>query len=834
MTRLRLAFRVLRKSPFVTAVAVLSLALGIGANAAIFSLFDQIMLRSLPVEAPERLVNLAAPGPKPGMTSCSMSGSCENVFSYPMFRDLERESPGFAGIAAHRSFGANFSVDGATTSGTGMLVSGRYFEVLGLQPALGRLLGPGDDTSIGGDYVAVLSHRYWANDLGADQDVLNRTIMVNGQPLTIVGVAPPDFDGTTIGERPRVFVPLTMTNLMVPGWDFFERRTAYFLYLFARLPSGGGMEQALSEANALYGSILNEVEVPLQEAMTAQNLERFRARQILGEPGRRGQSNMNREAQAPLILLFTVTGIVLLIACANIANLLLARGASRGTEMALRSALGGGRTQIVGQLLTESVLLAVMGGVASLLVANWTLHLIGSFLPPEASQVLTLTLDPRAVLFAGALAVGTGLVFGLYPALQATRPDLAGVFRASSGQASGGRGAHRFRSAMVTAQFALSVALLAAAGLFIRSLANVSRVDLGLDTENVVMFSLSPSFNGYEREEAVDLFQRTEQALAALPGVTSVSSALVPAVGGSSWGTSVSVEGFHWEPGVDAGSRYNAVGADYLATLGMSLLGGREFTTSDVDGAPKVAIVNEAFTRKFGLDGRSAIGKYMAVNGSNEDDLDIQIVGLAKDAAYSEVKDPAPPLFFLPYAQAEGIPRLTFYAKTRNDPSQVMAAVQDLVEGIDPNLPVDELKTLEEQVDENVFLDRMIGTLTAGFAGIATLLAAVGLYGVLAYTVEQRTREIGVRMALGAGTRRVRSMVLAQVARMAMIGGVIGLVGAYFLGRGAQSLLFEVEGTDPLILAAVVVLLAGVALGAGYLPALRASRVHPMEALRYE
>ncbi|MGD2045663.1 MAG: ABC transporter permease [Gemmatimonadota bacterium] len=834
MTRVRHAFRTLAKSPFVTAVAVLSLALGIGANAAIFSLFDQVMLRGLPVENPDRLVNLEAPGPKPGSTSCNQAGGCDEVFSYPMFRDLERDGAGFAGLAAHRTFGANIALDGQTTSGDGVLVSGGYFRTLGMQPALGRLIGPDDDRQIGANPVAVLSHRYWANDLGADPGVLDRTIVVNGQPLTVIGVAAPGFDGTTFGVQPRVFVPLTMTHLVVPGWDRYERRTAYYYYVFGRLRPGGTMEQALSEANSLYSSIINEVEVPLQESMTEQTMERFRAKQILGQPGRLGQSSVNQEARAPLILLAMITGFVLLIACANIANLLLAKGASRGQEMALRSALGGGRRQLLAQLLTESMILALLGGLLSLLVAYWTLHLIASFLPPEAVQSFTFGIDPSVMLFTAALAVGTGLVFGLYPALQATRSDLIGAIRASTGQASGGRKAQRGRKALVTFQFAMSLALLAASGLFLKSLLNVSRVDLGIRTENLATFRLSPSLNGYDQPDSKELFRRTEQALASVPGVSSVSSAMVPAIGGSNWGTAVSVEGFAWEPGVDAGSRYNAVGAGYFTTLGMPLLAGREFTDSDVDGAPRVAVVNEAFARKFGLDGRGAIGKYMATDDQDAEELDIQIVGLVQDAAYSSVKDPVPPLFFLPYAQADGVPSLTFYARTAVDPSQVMGAVPELVEALDPNLPVTELKTLQTQIDESVFLDRMISVLTAGFAVLATLLAAVGLYGVLAFTVAQRTREFGVRMALGAGGSRVRRMVLAQVGGMALVGGLLGLAGAYALSRVSQSLLFEVEGTDPWVLAMVGVVLALVALGAGYVPALRASRVDPMEALRYE
>ncbi|HSH75425.1 MAG TPA: ABC transporter permease, partial [Longimicrobiales bacterium] len=794
----------------------------------------ETLLQALPVHAPEELVNLAAPGPKPGSQSCNQAGSCDEVFSYPMFRDLEREGAGFAGVAAHRTFGANLALDGRTLSGEGMLVSGSYFGVLGVQPALGRLVGPADDEEVGAHYVAVLGHSYWETELGADPAVLDRTIVVNGQPLTVIGVAAPGFDGTTVGVRPNVYVPLTMTARLIPGWDHFENRRAYFFYLFARLRPEGSIEQARAEANTLYSSILNEVELPLQESMTEQTLERFRARELLVEPGPRGQSTTMREARTPLILLLTITGLVLLIACANIANLLLARGASRGPEIALRRALGGSRVQVVTQLLTESVLLALLGGVASLGFARWTLHLIGSMVPPEATRTLELGLEPRMVLFAAALSIGTGILFGLYPAIHGTRPDLIAALRVSSTQPSGSRAAQRYRNGLVTAQFALSLALLVGAGLFIRSLIEVSRVDLGIRTDRIVTFSISPSLNGYETERSQALFLRTEEGLAAVPGVSGVSAALVPVLSGSSWGTSVSVEGFAWEPGVDAGSRFNEVGAGYFATLGIPLLAGREFTESDVLGAPGVAIVNEAFTRKFNLNGREAVGKFMAANGGGREELDLEIVGVVQDAKYNDVKEPVPPLFFRPYMQDEGLGFLTFYVRTATEPSQVVRRIPEVVHALDPNLPVDNIKTLEEQIRENVFLDRLIGTLSAGFAVLATLLAAVGLYGVLAYTVAQRTREIGLRMALGAGERGVRRIILAQVGRMTLVGGALGLIGAYYLGRGAQALLYEMEGHDPWTFAAVALLLVGVAFSAAYLPARRASRVDPMEALRYE
>ncbi len=834
MTTLALAVRSLLKSPFVTTVAVLSLALGIGANSAIFSLFDQLLLRSLPVEAPERLVKLSAPGPKPGSSSCNQAGDCQQIFSYAMFRDLERSGVGLEGIAAHRLFGANIALEGQPISTQSMLVSGGYFTLLGLEPAIGRLIGPADDETIGAHPVVVLTHAYWTNELGADPGVLGRDLVVNGQPFTIIGVAPAGFRGTTAGTVPRIFIPLTMAATMFRGWNEFDDRRAYYFYVFGRLRDGGSIEQASAEINTLYGSIINEVEVPLQTQMTAEDLERFKVKQVGIEPAPRGQSEMNREARTPLLLLFTITAFVLLIACANIANLLLARGATRAQEISVRSALGGSRRRLVGQLLAESLVLAAIGGLASIVVARWTLGVVGSWLPPQASQWMSLGLEPRMLLFAGALAIGTGVLFGLYPALHWTRPDLIAALRVNSAQPGASRSAQRYRSALVTAQFALSMTMLVGAGLFIRSLDAVSRVELGIRTENMVTFEIAPELNGYEPERSQEIFRETEQALASIPGVVAVSAGLVPLIGGSNWATDVSVEGFAWEPGVDDGSRYNMVGPGYFTTVGIPLLAGREFTDTDVLGAPKVAVVNETFARKFNLNGRDAVGKRMSTDGGGETNLDIEIVGLVQDAKYSDVKSAIPPLFFLPYRQDERVGFLTFYTRTTVDPSDVMRAVPEVVSRVDSRLPVENMKTLEQEIRDNVFLDRMIGTLSSAFAALATILAAIGLYGVLAFTVAERTREIGVRMALGAGGSRVRRMILGQVGRIVVVGCVLGGIGAYYLGSTAEALLFEVQGRDPLVLVGVAVLLAAVALAAGYLPARRASRVDPMVALRSE
>jgi predicted permease len=438
------------------------------------------------------------------------------------------------------------------------------------------------------------------------------------------------------------------------------------------------------------------------------------------------------------------------------------------------------------------------------------------------------------ILFAAALTLGTGLLFGLFPALHSTRPDLASALKGQSGQPGGSRSAARFRTSLATFQIALSMALLAASGLFIRSLVNVSRVDLGLNATNVVTFGLSPRLNAYTPERSRALFERLEEELGAVPGVRGVTASLVPLLADSNWGRDVGVEGFEKGPDTDANASYNEIGPDYFRTIGSRLLSGREFTVADAAGAPKVAIVNEAFAKKFNL-GRDAVGKRMSSGGGEgKRELDTEIVGLVRNTKYSKVKEPVPPVFYTPYRQDDDLGFITFYVGTALDPGPFLATIPKVVSKLDPNLPVESLRTLTQQIRENVFVDRIITVLSTGFAVLATLLAAIGLYGVLAYTIAQRTREIGVRMALGAAPGRVRAMVLKQVGVMAAIGGTMGLAAAVALGRAAQSMLFELQGHDPVVLAGAVVVLGLVAFAAGLIPAHRASQVDPIRALRYE
>jgi predicted permease len=819
------------KTPFVTLVAIASLALGIGANAAIFSMFDQILWRPLPVHSPSELVNLSAPGPKPGSQSANEAGDSDDVFSYPMFRDLQRTQRCFTGIAAHRSFGANLAYRGQTSSGSGMLVSGNYFPLLGLQPAAGRLLTPDDDRNAGAHFVVVLGHDYWRTRFDADPGVVNGTLVVNGQAMTIVGVAPPGFRGTTLGTDPEVFVPISMREAMTPGWKGLDSRQNYWAYLFARLKTGVSMAQARAAINMPYHGIVNDVEAPMQKGMSEQTMTRFRAKAITLADGARGQSSIRGSAAAPLTLLLGVTAFVLLIACANIANLLLARSAARATEMAVRLSIGASRSQLLGQLLTESCLLGVFGAAAGLLVARWTLGLISSLLPSDAGAVFTPGLDGRVLLFAAGLAIGTGVLFGLFPALHSTRPDLVTALKGTAGQSSGTRTAARFRWALATAQIAISMALLVSAGLFMKSLANISRVDLGLKPDRLIAFWLSPDLNGYTSEQARSLYERLEDNVAATPGVSSMAASMVPLLADDNYGTNVSVEGFSAGPDTDTVAMFNEVGPGYFRTLGIPILLGREFTRDDALSRPKVAVVNEAFANKFNL-GRDAVGKHMRRGSGGA--LDVEIVGLVQNSKYSDVKRPVPPIFCMPYRQDAAVGSMTFYVRTAGPEEQLLGTIPAIVRQLDRNLPVNHLGTMRAQVRENVFVDRLIGTLSTSFAILATLLAAVGLYGVLSYTITQRTREIGLRIAVGADPARVRRLVLGQVARMALVGGVIGLGGAALLGHAARSMLYELGAQDPIVFIASAAALTLVAFGAGLIPAQRASRIDPIKALRYE
>jgi predicted permease len=564
-------------------------------------------------------------------------------------------------------------------------------------------------------------------------------------------------------------------------------------------------------------------------------MARFRTKPILLAPGGRGQSSVPDQAKTPLRLLLGVTAFVLLIACANIANLLLARSTARAGEMAIRLSIGASRARLIGQLLTESLLLAALGGIAGLVVAQWTLMLVISLLPPELQHTITFSMSGTVILFGIGLTFATGLLFGLFPALHSTRPDLVSTLKSQAGQPSGAKGAARARLALATSQIALAMMLLASSGFFVKSLVNVSRIDLGIKVDHVATFGLSPDLNGYSSDRARVFFQHLEDELRAAPGITAVTLSTVAILTGHNTSRGIAVQGFQAGPDTDSGSRYNRVGPGYFSALGIPLVAGRELTDADTLSSAKVALVNQTFAKKFGL-GNDAVGKLMgwAPGEGYRSKLDTTIVGVVEDAKYSDVKQQVPPQFFVPYRQSRGLGAMHVYVRTSGDVAQAASTITAVVKRLDPNLPIEELETLPDQVRNNTYLDRMITTLSAAFALLATLLAAIGLYGVLAYTVAQRTREIGLRMALGAAPDRVRGMVLGQVAIMTLVGAFVGLGGALAVGKAAQSMLFQMTGADPAVLALSAVALALVALGAGFIPAHRASRVDPMRALKYE
>jgi predicted permease len=832
MNAIRYALRQLRLRPGLSIVVILMLALGIGATTAMFSLYHQILVRPLPVPDPDRVVNLSAPGPKGGVYRDLAIFDPDAQFSYEMFRDLEREQTVFTGIAAHTDQIMNLSFRDQPSYGRGWLVSGSYFGVLNLEPALGRLIGPQDEPQVGESAVVVLSHDYWRSRFGADPGVLGETLTVNGQALEIIGVAPEGFTGTTLGTRALVFVPLTLRWLMNPTFGpYRENRQSNWAYLFARLAPGITMERAAAELNVIYSGILNEVEAPLlsQSQMPPEMLEQFRGRQITLSPGARGQSPIPGTAGRPLALLLGVTALLLLIVCVNIANLLLARVASRSGEMAIRTSIGASRGRLVRHLLAESFVLIAIGGLASLAVAVLIVRLVTGLLPQNLAAGLAPELSGAAMMFAAGASLLTVLVFGLVPAWSASGTDASEVMKAHATRSSSSRSAVRFRGALTTTQIAFSLVLLVLAGLFTRSLMNVNGEDLGLAVDSIASFSITPHLNAYDSEQLANLYDRLEETLAAQPGVIAVGSSGIAILYDFSLGGNLSVEGFEPTPGVNTGVAYSMVGTGFFDALGIPLLAGRAFTDRDAPGSPQVAIVNESFARQFDLD--NPIGARVGGGGN----YPIEIVGLIADAKHASVKGETPALIYLPRLQAAGgIQAMWYYVRAGVDPDALLTTIPRVVAEVDPDVPVAVLETLRDRVEQNVYIDRMLSMLSVGFAALATLLAGIGLYGVLAYNVTQRTHELGLRLALGAAPVKLRAMVLRQVGAMALLGGAIGLVAALVLGRIAETLLFGLSGWNPAVIAASAAVLAAVVFAGSWLPARRASSIAPMQALRHE
>ncbi|MBZ5625981.1 MAG: ABC transporter permease [Acidobacteriia bacterium] len=830
MARIRYALRSLAKAPLLSLVVILSLGLGIGANTAIFSLLHQVVLSSLPVEKPQELVLLTSPGDfKGGRSSTNNSGNMDYIFSYPFFRDLEKQAQAVSGLAGFRDLGANLAFRSQTVTGSLLVVSGGYFPLLGVKPLLGRAIAPEDDRAGGGNAVAVLSYGYWKDKLGGQLDALNQPIRINGQVFTIVGVAPKGFNGTTLGQDPDAYVPLSFKPLLTPNWNGTDRYDDYWMYLLARLKPGITRVQAEAALNGPYLAMGEEM--AKTQHWREPRVQRLRQSRLTLRDGQQGNSSVRDSGRTPLLILMCATALVLLIAMANAANLLLARSAQRKRELAIRAAMGAGRGDLMCQLLTEALLLAFAGGVAGIFLGSATLKLLLYEISGDSPiYSLTSQLDWPVLLFAVAVSIATGLLFGLYPSWEASRASLGSTLKDESGQASSTRGTALVRKVLVCAQVTISAVLLIPTGGFLRSLVNLMHVDLGISTENVVGFSISPALNGYKPEQIGALFERVEHELAAIPGVRGVAAAMVPLIAGNNWGNDVRIEGAPRDGNSDRHSMFNEIGPGYFGKMGTPLIAGREFTESDNLAAPKVAIVNQQFVKSL-LDGRNPIGVKFSGGGGTPD---IEIVGVVKNSHYSGVKQDPPNLYYTPWRQDKKLNSLGFYVRSALPAGQTIPQVRRTMASIDHDLPAENLRTLDDQIKLNIQSERLVLQLAAAFAILATVLAMLGLYGVMAHSVTRRTREIGIRMALGAAPGRIRRMVMRELLWILGIGLVTGVPAALALSRLTESQLYGVKAYDALVVVGAAMALTATAIASGYLPARRASRVSPLTALRYE
>jgi putative ABC transport system permease protein len=826
----RYGLRMLAKNPGFSVVAVLTLALGIGANTAIFSLTDQVLLRRLPVAHPDQLVVLSSPGPNPGRTWAD--GDPAASFSYLQYKDIRDRNDAFTSLLARFALSVSVAGQGQSELANGELVSGNYFETLGVQPALGRVFNAQDETAPDANSLAVLSYGYWKRHFGSDPAVLNKQLVVNGTSLTIVGVARAGFAGVQVGQTPDIFIPITMKAQVTPNDNGLADRTNHWIAVIGRLKPGMSVKQAEASLVPGFRAILASESTQLK--MSPPNQRKFLDRRILLAPGAHGRPILQKDAGEPLLILAAMVGLVLLIACANLASLLVARGEARQREIAVRLAMGASRWRLMRQLLTENLLLGVAGGAAGLALASWMLSGFVAAIPESIGALgLEAKLDYRLLAFAAALSIFTAILFGFTPALRATRADLQSTLKDQGANTSGGKSNVRLRKWLMVSQVALTAVLLAGAGFFGQSLMNLKHENLGLRADHVIEFSIAPELNRYSPPQTIAAGNRIRDAIAALQGVQSVSAARVPVLAQSSAGLNITAEGYSAKEDEDTDVAENWVGPNYFATLGTPLLAGREFRESDSAKSPKVAVINETFARRF-FAGRNPIGMRIAFGAGNGVHPDIEIVGVVKNSKHMDVRSEIRPFLYTPYAQSTDLGQLTFYVRTAADPLAMAATLRKTVETFDPSLPVFQLKALTEQVDEIVFSDRLLTFFSLCLALLAALLAAVGLYGVMAYVVARRTREIGIRMALGATQTNVSWLVLREVIRMSAAGLAAGLVAAYAIGRLIESQLFGVKASEPAVFLVAASVLASVALVAGWLPAHQAASVDPMIALRHE
>jgi predicted permease len=837
------ALRTLRRSRGFAVVAALTLALGIGANTAIFTLLDQVLLRLLPVKNPQQLVLLTTRGKHYGN---NWGG---NAISYPMYRDFQDHNEVFSGMFCRFPQPVSMTYGGQAERTLGELVSGTYFGVLGVGTVLGRAIGPEDDRVPDGHPVVVLSYDYWKGRFGGDPQIVGKTLLVNNYQMAVIGVSQPGFDGVELGSSTKIFIPVMMEKEIIIGpMKFLTDRRSRWVNAFGRLKPGVTEEKAKASLQPFMHSMLEqEVKEAAFRNASAYDREEFLKSWIDVLPGSQGRASLRRELRTPLWVLMATTGMVLLIACANIANLLLARATGRQKEIAVRLAMGATRGRIVGQLLIETLSLSALGGVLGLALAFWAdKALLALYLPSDSGNLkISTTPDLRILLFTLAVTVATGLVFGLAPALQSTRPDVGRTLKDQAGAVVGG-GHGRLRNALVVTQVALSLLLLIGAGLFLRSLKNLSNLGPGFPAERLLAFNIDPSLNGYTPQRLNGFYQQLTDSLGTIPGVKSVSVASMRIMEDNEWDSGMTAEGYAPTKPDDHPQAYmNQIGPGYFATLGVPIIAGRDFrltdnrvvkranATDDFDTTPTTIIINEKLAKRF-FAGRNPVGMHLGFGTDPGTPTDMEIIGVVKDIKYTNLRDEIPIQAYVPYMNSPYLGGMTIYARTLGEPDQLMASIRAKVREMDANLPIYAMRSMETQISNSLSTERMIASLSTVFGFVATMLAIIGLYGVMSYSVAQRTREIGIRMALGAEQGKVIGMVMREVLTLIAIGVGVGVPAALLLTRVVKSQLYGLEAHDPWTLGLATGLLAMVACAAGYIPAFRASRVDPMKALRYE
>ena len=832
---IKYALRQLGKSPGFTITVILTLALGIGANTAVFTLFDQVLLRLLPVERPKELVRFEWTGAFQGSMS-SFGGDDHNYFSYPMYKDLRDQNQVFTGILAADKAQIGVSWHNQAESAEAEVVSGNYFQLLGVKPSLGRLFTPQDDTAKDANPVAVLSYNYWRTRFGGSRDVVGQTVLINGHPFVILGVAPINFDSAIGGYRPGVFVPVSMSAVAMP-WtaarDDLNNHKSVWLTLVARLKPGVSHAQAQASLAPLWHSLrANEL------ATFKKTSERFKKNfldlsQIKVLDDSKGFSPNRVDLEKPLVILMSMAGLLVVLCAINVATLLLLRAAGRAREMSMRYALGAKRARIIGQLLVEGGLLGLSGAVAGLamapVVARTLVRIMTSSDP--GTEPYSATIDLRVLLFTLGLSVLATLLFSIAPAFHFLHPDLANTLRQGGGTAS--KNSQRFRKIAVGAQIALSVLLLGGAGLFARTLDNLRHQQLGFETANLATFVLDPTTSGYGEDRTPQIVTNALDALRHIPGVVSAGATTDAELVGDTNNSNFTVQGYKPTEEENMNFEHPRITAAYFATLRQPILAGREFTAADAQGQPLVAVVNMALVKKFYGTPQSAIGRQIA-EGAGNDLKFAAIVGVVGDIKHTDLRTPLGPAVYMPYLQQKHPNGVAVYVQTTAPPQTVLAAIRHTVHQLDPTLVVDRLRTMETQVNLSASEERALAFLALGFAGLALLLAAVGLYGVLAYSTEQRTREIGVRLALGAPRTGVILLVVREMAVIASVAIAVALPCVVALARLFKSQLYGVTIFDPATLLGAVALTVIMLSLASALPARRAAVVEPMQALRTE